>query len=104
MLNCSVCGRELDGVELEFMPSDKWRCAECAGELHNALFSRRNDKIRYVFPTNGTKSAQIMAEKYLARGNTYVVDTIQIGKSESHIKVQGLRYWFNSVLFERVAE
>lgn len=103
MPNCSVCGRELDGVELEFLP-EKWRCAECAGELHNSLFSRRNDKIRYVFPTNGTKSAQMMAEKYLARGNTYVVDTIQIGRSESHIKVQGLRYWFNSVLFERVAE
>lgn len=103
MLNCSVCGRELDGVELEFLP-EKWRCAECAGELHNSLFSRRNDKIRYVFPTNGTKSAQMMAEKYLARGDTYVVDTIQIGRSESHIKVQGLRHWFNSVLFERVAE
>lgn len=101
MLNCSVCGRELDGVELEFLP-EKWRCAECAGELHNSLFSRRNDKIRYVFPTNGTKSAQMMAEKYLVRGNTYVVDTIQIGRSESHIKVQGLKYWFNSVLFERV--
>ena len=103
MLNCSVCGRELDGVELEFLP-EKWRCAECAGELHNSLFSRRNDKIRYVFPTNGTKSAQMMAEKYLARGDTYVVDTIQIGRSESHIKVQGLKYWFNSVLFERVVE
>lgn len=104
MLNCSVCGRELDGVELEFNPSGKWRCAECAGELHNSLYARRNDKIRYVFPTNGTKSAQIMAERYLARGDTYVVDTIQIGRNESHIKVQGLRYWFNSVLFERVAE
>ena len=104
MVNCSVCGRELDGVEFEGFDRPKWRCAECAGKLHDSLYVKRNDKIRYVFPMNGTKSAQMMAEKYLARGDTYAVDTIQIGRNESHIKVQGLRYWFNSVLFERVSE
>lgn len=100
-MKCFKCGRELDGVTLEFTEL-QWQCAECSSDPSDSIFCRRGDRIRYSYPQNGTQSAQMMAKKYLTPGDAYVVDEIKIGRSYSYIKVQGLKYWFNSVLFERL--
>lgn len=104
MVKCSVCGRELDGVEFEGYAPKQWPCAECCGNTNDSLYCRRGDAVKYSYPKNGTRSAQIMANKYLVPGNTYYVDTVKILPNISYIKVQGLQYWFNSALLERVDE
>lgn len=102
MTKCSVCGRELPGVELETTIKLPWKCAECHGELNNSLYCRRGDKVRFSFPTNGTKSSQLMAQKYLTVGNTYEVNRVQVYSSKTYIQLVEFPYWFNSVLFERL--
>lgn len=100
-MTCCKCGRELDGVFLE-MPELKWKCAECSSDPKDAMYCRRGDRVRYAHPENGTASAKLMCERYLAPGNIYYVDEVQVGRSSTHVKVQGLKYWFNSVMLERV--
>lgn len=101
-MKCSDCGRELPGVEFEGFEPKHWQCAECSGEPDNSLFCRAGDAVKYTHTHAGTESCRILANKYLVPGNTYYVDTIKVGRSFSYIKVQGLKYWFNSVLLERV--
>lgn len=100
MVKCSICGRELPGVEWECYA--KPICAECSGMPTNAMWSVRGDKVKYSHPENGREPARKLAEKFLVPGDTYYVDTVKIYGSETHIKLQGLKYWFNSVLLERV--
>ena len=102
MLTCSKCGRELPGVEFDGFAPKGWQCAECRDDPSDSLYCRRGDAVKYSYPKNGTIAAQTLANKYLVPGNTYYVDTIKVLADKSYIKVQGLQYWFNSVLFERV--
>lgn len=102
MVKCSVCGRELSGVELMVPTNIPWKCAECSDHPEDSIYCREGDRVKFAFPDNGTQSCQIMANKYLTVGNIYTVDGIKIGKSSSHIKLVEFPYWFNTVLFERM--
>ena len=102
-MKCAKCGRELPGVQLDFI-SNNWQCAECAGRPTEAMLCRHGDKVVYAHTDAGGQAARIMAGKFLAPGDTYVVDEVVVGKDTTHIKLQGMRpVWFNSVLFDRVA-
>lgn len=101
MLTCEKCGRELPGITFEGFAPNGWRCAECSNPS-NSRFCRRGDAVRYLYPENGTVAARALANKYLVPGNTYYVDEIKITPYSSYIKVQGLQYWFNAALLERV--
>ena len=102
MLTCKKCGRELHGIEFDGFAPKGWCCAECNDDPGGALYCRRGDAVKYSYPKNGTAAARALANKYLVPGNTYYVDEIKITPFSSYIKVQGLQYWFNSALLERV--
>lgn len=103
-MKCSKCGRELPGVEFETSAVNKWQCAECSGNPKDAGYCRRGDGVKYAFPNRGTVASQILAGRWLVPGNTYYVDSVKVDDSSTHIKVQGLRFWFNSVHLERVVD
>lgn len=103
MLTCEKCGRELPGITFEGFEPNGWQCAECSKDPADSLGCRRGDAVKYSYPKNGTVAARALANKYLVPGNTYYVDSVKILPCCSYIKVQGLQYWFNSVLLERVA-
>ena len=102
MLTCCSCGRELPGIIFEGFAPDGWECAECRNHPSDSHFCRRGDAVKYSYPKNGTVAAQTLANKYLVPGNTYYVDSVKILPCVAYIKVQGLQYWFNAALLERV--
>lgn len=102
MIRCSTCGRELPGVELD--AKIEWQCAECAGQTNDTMYCRAGDKAVYIFPEHGSVSSRIMADKHLHVGEAYTVDRIQIHASAIYLHFEESPYWYNSTLFERVAE
>ena len=100
---CGKCGRKLNGVFMEYMPVNGWRCAECSGLPRDSLFCRHGDRVKYAFPTNGLEFDREIANAYLRIGETYTVDEIHVGRSSSSIWLAEVPDMpFNSVLFERI--
>lgn len=101
-MHCATCGKPLHGVEL-FIKGE-WQCAECAQQPTNAMFCRGGDTARYAFPEQGSVAARVMADKHLHVGETYTVDRVQVHGHVTYLHFETSPYWYNSTLFERVAE
>ena len=102
MIKCSKCNKEMQGVITGYQFT--LLCGKCAKD-NDAIHSERGSKVKVVDINNGYDYDAMHAQKYLKLGETYTVDSIEIGGWCSYITLVEMPYKkFNSVHFKLIKD
>ncbi len=70
-----------------------------------SLDTPQGSKVQYAYPTNGYRSDQFHAVTHLTVGETYTVQYIDIGSTQSSVILEEFPHTeFNTVMFAPVEE